>query len=94
MPLSKPSPTRGVGMKKSAVMLGDGHHHRPVDLEVEVNAEQMRSRDIELTSRKHLNQHLAVDDIEQYGDLGVLVLHVGHATARAVTRDRRVTVAR
>lgn len=61
---------------------------------LKINAEQMRSGDIELTSRKHLDQNLVIDYVEEYSDLGVLVFYVGHDTPREVMRDRRVTVAR
>lgn len=61
---------------------------------LKVNAEQMRSGDIELTSRKHLDQNLVIDYVEDYSDLSVLVFYVGHASPREVMRDRRVTVAR
>lgn len=61
---------------------------------LKLNAEQLRSGDIELTSRKHLNQNLVVDYIEDYGEVSVLVFYVGHSSPREVMRDRRVTVAR
>lgn len=61
---------------------------------LKINAEQMRSGDIELTSRKHLDQNLVIDYVEEYSDLGVLVFYVGHTSPREVMRDRRVTVAR
>lgn len=59
-----------------------------------VRADQVRSGDIELTSRKHLDQNLVVDRMEEYSDIAVLIFYVGHDSPREVMRDRRLTVAR
>lgn len=61
---------------------------------LKINAEQMRSGDIELTSKKHLDQNLVVDYVEDYNKEAVLVFYVGHEGPREVARNRRVTVAR
>lgn len=61
---------------------------------LKVNAEQLHSGDIELTSKKHLDQNLVVDRVEEYNAQAVLVFYVGHDSPREVLRTRRVTVAR
>lgn len=59
-----------------------------------VRADQVRSGDIELTSRKHLDQNLVIDRMEEYSNIAVLIFYVGHDSPREVLSDRRLTVAR
>lgn len=59
-----------------------------------VRAEQVRSGDIELTSRKHLDQNLVVDRVENYSEVSVLIFYVGHDSPREVMSSRVLTVAR
>lgn len=59
-----------------------------------VRADQVRSGDIELTSRKHLDQNLVIDRVEEYNDIAVLIFYVGYDSPREVLSDRRLTVAR
>lgn len=59
-----------------------------------VRAEQVRAGDIELTSRRHLDQNLVIDSMEDYSEMSVLIFYVGHDGPREVMRDRILTVAR
>lgn len=59
-----------------------------------VRADAVRSGDIELTSRRHLDQNLVIDRMEEYSDAAVLVFYVGHNSPREVMRSRSLTVAR
>lgn len=59
-----------------------------------VRADESRSGDIELTSRRHLNQNLVIDRVEAYSEVSVLIFYVGHDSPREVMSDRILTVAR
>jgi hypothetical protein len=59
-----------------------------------VRAEDVRPGDIELTSRRHLDQNLVIDSCEPYSDVSVLIFYVGHPSPREVMHDRILTVAR
>lgn len=59
-----------------------------------VRADMVRSGDIELTSRRHLDQNLVIDRMEEYRDVAVLIFYVGYDSPREVMRDRILTVAR
>lgn len=59
-----------------------------------VRADMAHAGDIELTSRRHLDQNLVIDRVEDYNDLAVLVFYVGHDGPREVMRNRILTVAR
>lgn len=62
---------------------------------MKVQAQHLAPGDIELTSRKHLDQNLVIDYIEDYSDEAVLVMYVGHdGPPREVQKSRRITVAR
>lgn len=61
---------------------------------IKVRADQVKSGDIELTSRKHLDQNLVIDRMEEYRDVSVLIFYVGHDSPREVMANRIVTVAR
>lgn len=59
-----------------------------------VRADEARSGDIELTSRRHLDQNLVIDRVEEYTEMSVLIFYVGHDSPREVLSSRIVTVAR
>lgn len=59
-----------------------------------VRAEDVRPGDIELTSRRHLDQNLVIDSVEEYSEVSVLIFYVGHDSPREVMGNRILTVAR
>ena len=61
---------------------------------LKVEAHKAQPGDIELVSRRHPDQNLVIDYVEEYSDVAVLVFYVGHPSPREVMKDRLLTVAR
>lgn len=61
---------------------------------LKVRADQVKGGDIELTSRRHLDQNLVIDRAEPYNDVSTLIFYVGHDSPREVMSNRTLTVAR